>query len=248
MFCEDAAQAAKIAEIRDACPELEARRRDRRRQRARRDGAIRAAAARRRPSTPRRDRGAVIAAIGPEDIATIVYTSGTTGPAKGCMLTHANFLAATRMYRDQLLLDEVEPVVYMFLPLAHVLARVTQAVILDVGGTIVYWGGDPHASSTSWPRSRRRTSRPCRASTRRSTPRSSTGVEAQVPLVRRDAAALGARPGPPRPRRERAGRRLDPLATLQYRVADRLVLAKVRRVFGDRARDGVVGAAPIAPT
>ena len=59
------------------------------------------------------------------------------------MLTHGNFLAATRMYRDQLLLDDLQPVMFMFLPLAHVLARVAQAVTLDVGGTIAYWSGDP---------------------------------------------------------------------------------------------------------
>jgi long-subunit acyl-CoA synthetase (AMP-forming) len=39
------------------------------------------------------------------------------------MLTHANFLSATAMYRGQLELDDVQPVIYMFLPLAHVLAR-----------------------------------------------------------------------------------------------------------------------------
>ena len=54
----------------------------------------------------------------------------TSWPRRGCTAV-------------QLLLDETQPVVYMFLPLAHVLARVAQAVVLDVGGTIVYWGGDP---------------------------------------------------------------------------------------------------------
>ena len=34
-------------------------------------------------------------------------------------------------------------VAYLFLPLAHVLARVTQMVALAVGGTIVFWRGDP---------------------------------------------------------------------------------------------------------
>ncbi len=75
-----------------------------------------------------------VQAVAPEDLATLVYTSGTTGPPKGCMLTHANFLAATAMYRGQLKLDDVQPTIYMFLPLAHVLARLAQTVVLDVGG------------------------------------------------------------------------------------------------------------------
>jgi long-chain acyl-CoA synthetase len=34
-------------------------------------------------------------------------------------------------------------VVFMFLPLAHLLARVTQMLVLDVGGTLAYCNGDP---------------------------------------------------------------------------------------------------------
>ena len=78
-------------------------------------------------------------------MATIVYTSGTTGPPKGCITTHANCMATARMYEDELEFAATdEPiVVFMFLPLAHSLARVTQMVVLDVGGTIAYWRGDP---------------------------------------------------------------------------------------------------------
>ena len=32
---------------------------------------------------------------------------------------------------------------YLYLPLAHSLARIAQAVALKVGGTLVFWGGDP---------------------------------------------------------------------------------------------------------
>ncbi|MCH7232418.1 long-chain fatty acid--CoA ligase [Glycomyces sp. L485] len=65
-----------------------------------------------------------------DDLATIIYTSGTTGRSKGCMLTHRNLLADIRN-----VLPEVPNILHeharmlMFLPLAHVLAR-----ILQVGG------------------------------------------------------------------------------------------------------------------
>ena len=136
-----------------------------------------------------------VKAVGPDDLATLVYTSGTTGPAKGCMLTHGNFIAATRMIRGELLLDDMQPVVYMFLPLAHVLARVTQAVVLDVGGVIAYWGGDPKqiveelaaVAPTHFPAVPRIYEKIHTAVV--------AGVEAQVPRSGR-TPALGARAGP----------------------------------------------------
>ena len=79
--------------------------------------------------------------ISPDDLATLVYTSGTTGPPKGCMLTHANLLATTRMYVEQLHFNETHSL-YQFLPLAHVLARVAQTVALSVGARVIYWSGD----------------------------------------------------------------------------------------------------------
>jgi long-chain acyl-CoA synthetase len=60
-----------------------------------------------------------------EDVATIIYTSGTTGRPKGAELTHGNFVDTTRS-AVTLLGDEVLPAgsrLLMFLPLAHVFAR-----------------------------------------------------------------------------------------------------------------------------
>jgi long-chain acyl-CoA synthetase len=79
-----------------------------------------------------------------EDLASIVYTSGTTGRPKGCELTHRNILATVAMYRQRLELRQGEAVIYMFLPLAHVLARVASLVAVDAGGTLVFWSGDTH--------------------------------------------------------------------------------------------------------
>ncbi|TQL78945.1 long-chain acyl-CoA synthetase [Stackebrandtia endophytica] len=62
-----------------------------------------------------------------DDVATIVYTSGTTGRPKGCELTHRNLVAdianvlpsVSSMFNDT-------STTLMFLPLAHVLARIIQ--------------------------------------------------------------------------------------------------------------------------
>ena len=64
------------------------------------------------------------------DLATIVYTSGTTGRPKGCMLTHANLVATVRNVgaaegvREYVFNDAQSTL--LFLPLAHILARIIQ--------------------------------------------------------------------------------------------------------------------------
>src|SRR5690606_17476184 len=68
--------------------------------------------------------------VGAEDLATIVYTSGTTGRPKGCRLTHrclvaeVNSMLDAEGVRDQVLGEHAS--LLLFLPLAHILARVVQ--------------------------------------------------------------------------------------------------------------------------
>jgi len=64
----------------------------------------------------------------PDDLATVVYTSGTTGRPKGCCLTHGNFMSevgvATALLPE--LFEDDGASTLLFLPLAHVFARIVQ--------------------------------------------------------------------------------------------------------------------------
>jgi long-chain acyl-CoA synthetase len=80
-------------------------------------------------------------AVRPEDTALIIYTSGTTGRAKGCQLTHRNWLRVCELTVELNYIRHGD-VVYLFLPLAHVFAQMTQFASLAVGATLVFWGGD----------------------------------------------------------------------------------------------------------
>ncbi|MEU6098469.1 AMP-binding protein [Streptomyces sp. NPDC047079] len=66
--------------------------------------------------------------LGPDTLATLVYTSGTTGRPKGCALTHGNFLAevdnATELLHPIFSAKSTdEPSTLLFLPLSHVFGR-----------------------------------------------------------------------------------------------------------------------------
>jgi long-chain acyl-CoA synthetase len=64
----------------------------------------------------------------PADLATLIYTSGTTGRPKGCMLSHGNFMfeldVATHELDELFATDGASTL--LFLPLAHVFARIIQ--------------------------------------------------------------------------------------------------------------------------
>lgn len=73
--------------------------------------------------------------IGPEHLATLIYTSGTTGQPKGCMLTHGNFLFELGVAVEELEdLFQVEGAsTLLFLPLAHIFARIVQVGCVKAG-------------------------------------------------------------------------------------------------------------------
>lgn len=139
VFCEDDQQIAKVEEVRAACPRLE------------HVLTLTGSAAGHSSLAQLRERGTQVERqvlekrvreAAPGDVATIVYTSGTTGPPKGCVLTHANCMAAVKMYGDALELGREPFSIFLFLPLAHALARIAQMAVLHRGGTIIYWQRD----------------------------------------------------------------------------------------------------------
>ncbi|MFC3519899.1 long-chain fatty acid--CoA ligase [Streptomonospora nanhaiensis] len=82
------------------------------------------------------------AGVAVENPATIVYTSGTTGSPKGCVLTHANFRAEIAAVVQELGVvfepepDGTPPSTLLFLPLAHVFGRMVQVGVIHAGACL----------------------------------------------------------------------------------------------------------------
>jgi long-chain acyl-CoA synthetase len=241
LFCEDDGQVAKVVQIRDALPDL--------RHVLRFEGEggdamtldeLRAAGA----EISDADLDARVAAVGSDDVATIVYTSGTTGPPKGCMLTHGNLCADIDGIRQRLEITAGDDVVYVFLPLAHVLTRIVQLCAIDAGAELAYWRRDPKKivedvqiiKPTYLP----------------SVPRIFEKIHT-VATAKADAAggakaklfhwAVGV--GCEVARREDRGGHAGLVLKAQHALADKLVLHKIRDLFGGRVKLALTGAAPI---
>jgi long-chain acyl-CoA synthetase len=152
IVCEDEAQLAKIAAIRDQLPQLrtviviDAPSRDPLIEDSSTGSAPLAAITleevrKRGRSRAPEELEARRAAVHPDDAFTIIYTSGTTGPPKGCVLTHSNYRAIIDMISN---VEEIrdDEITYLYLPLAHSFALLVQLASFDLGSTLAYFGGD----------------------------------------------------------------------------------------------------------
>ena len=242
IFCEDAHQLEKLAEIRSALPGL---RHVIAFEGEHGEDVLSLEALRDRSSDVTDEQlEERIAAIGPGDVATIVYTSGTTGPPKGCMLTHDNMRSVVAMVKERLDAQPAGDVIYIFLPLAHVLTRLVQFFGIDAGAQLAYWRRDPKKIvedvSITQPTYLPSVPRIFEKIYTAATAKVQEAGGAKLKLfdwafkVGRDVRE-----------RERRGKPIGRLLQRQHQLADTLVLNKVRALFGGRIKLALTGAAPI---
>lgn len=75
----------------------------------------------------------------PDDVCILVYTSGTTGPPKGAMLTHRNLVYAAYTYAEAVGIADKPFEAVSYLPLCHVAERCYGMVMhLVLGGTVSF--------------------------------------------------------------------------------------------------------------
>lgn len=75
--------------------------------------------------------------ISPDDVASLVYTSGTTGKPKGVMLTHNNIISNVKACLPLMPVDE-KNIALSFLPLNHVFERMLNYLYI-AGGISIYY-------------------------------------------------------------------------------------------------------------
>ena len=80
-----------------------------------------------------------VAALDIDDLATLVYTSGTTGPPKGAMLSHRNLLSAAASL-DRLEGISTQDEILSYLPLCHIAERTNSLIDALWFGVVVNFG------------------------------------------------------------------------------------------------------------
>jgi long-chain acyl-CoA synthetase len=185
----------------------------------------------------------VVRSITRDRLATVIYTSGTTGPPKGVELRHDSWLYAAGAADEVAILAE-DDVHYLWLPLSHAFGKVLEVLVIDIGVLTAVDGRVDRIVENLG------TIRPTvMAGAPRifekvhnavvSTARQEGGVKLALFRWARD---VGTRMS----RTRQQGRRPSPLLAAQHRLADALVMSRLRQRFGGRIRYFVSGSAPLS--
>ncbi len=176
----------------------------------------------------------------PDDVATVLYTSGTTGDPKGVMLTHNNVASNVRTSVTILPIGHSDNTI-SFLPLSHILQRMVDYLFFWTGCRIGY----PRSLDTLIADLKK-----LEPTVVVSVPRIYEKIYNGVMNARGVKKALidwAAGVADRAADLRLAGREPTGLLALQYRIADALVFAKVKRAVGGRLRFFVSGGGPLAP-
>jgi len=188
---------------------------------------------------------AYLKAIHSDDLATILYTSGTTGAPKGVMLTHNNFISNVLAITDGLPISSTDTALSV-LPLSHIFER-TGFYIFCYNGVSVYYAASFEQVGENL--------REVRPTIMTAVPRLFEKVYHRIVKkgmsgkgwkrrIFTRALAVGQRFAELADK----GERVPASLAIQQRLADRLVFSKWREGVGGRLRYFVSGGAPLSPT
>jgi len=176
---------------------------------------------------------------GPEELATILYTSGTTGDPKGVMLTHNNLSSNVKAVQRVLphVPDETSLV---FLPLAHVLQRMVSLFHFSDGVTQVFAHSmDTVAEDLKIVRPHVAVSVPRLYEKMYNTVMEVQGIKKKLVQWARGVGGAWAD-------EKLAGREPGSVLKLMYAIADVMVFRRIRSAMGGRVRYFVSGGAPLS--
>jgi len=181
----------------------------------------------------------------PDDLATILYTSGSTGEPKGVMLTHKNLTANVLNSANWLNIDAHRELALTYLPFTHIFERAVWYLYAHLGITIAYAESiDTVAMNLAEVHPTVMTSVP-RMFEKIYTKIVERGLSAGFPKrqIFLWSLAIGRRWA----ERKDSGARIGLLLSLAHKVADVLVFKKWREALGGRIRLLISGGAPLAP-
>lgn len=167
----------------------------------------------------------------PDDIATLLYTSGTTGEPKGAILLHSCFDAAMAIHQERLTMLSDKDTSISFLPLSHIFEKAWTYYCM-VMGIKVYVNLDPHNIQTAI----RETHPTCMCSVPRFWEKVYAAVMAKISRMNAVQKLLVKRALVVGRRRNidyvRLGRKVPRLLEIQYKFFDKHVFEPMRKVIG----------------
>jgi long-chain acyl-CoA synthetase len=184
------------------------------------------------------------ASVPQDSLATIVYTSGTTGDPKGVMLTHRNIISNVIATKGWIGLDSTDRIL-SFLPLSHVFERVVLFRCLFDGVSVHF-----AETMTSVARDLKRVKPTVMTGVPRAWEKFYGAIQeglSKLTGARKSLATWAIGVGYEHARLWLTGREVPPLLRLKRAIADRLVFAKIREQVGGRLRFLVSGSAPLSP-